>query len=810
MSNFGCINKYQILNGNINCEDGSDEACKYEPILPYEYAGKMFLCESEDLQKRLIELQTVKGEEAIICQEVNIFSTMDGQNTEIWCRYSYSIIETEVWNTVRCENGHFIQGAYLCLQQNTCQDGSENLKDVPGFKCKAKGVYRQSTESCVLPQINLYNSLTYCADDSDNCFIDGKLKCFKCLDGKLLLSPNQVCDGIIDCFDLSDECLCDDQEVCSDVVGNSREVCRFNEILCTNKCMSVTEIICNKQIYCRDNINMKFCVPSVDQPESTIICEVYGGSSVTVNKCDGIPECWNREDECVDCEVKSHFCDVDIACHHDMLIHNILYCDGVEKPVGFGKQSWKCKHGFDEVNCPNRYYCKNGNDVSISESKICDGVINCDDGSDELETKCRKLRFYCLNNIPPSIALDKVEDGIKDCTDGSDECPPNGNRVSLFSSSLEMISNALLRAIVWIMGIVAFIGNAMVITGSAMDFKKSKSSIASASHWFVLNLSVSDFLMSVYLISISIKGVMFSGTYCYHDLEWRSSTLCSFLGALMIVSTEASALIMTSMTTFRLLSVLHPIRMQNVGWKSYCLPAFLSWIIAVLLATIPLITESSGYFVSSLWFPNYFYSKQAMRKSDINQLVGRMGEITNISYAKLNWYQLKQTLAVNFESLSVNGEFGYYSGTSVCMPRLFVKVGDDAREYSTMLISLNLLMFLYMVASYVVIYKKGTEMNNNQKERRNKNLQKRISRLIVTNFLCWMPICVFSYISLAGVTLHKAVYEVSAGFLLPINSTINPILYSTLVEETYLKIFQSVKHSITRNNSSKVCCTNRM
>jgi len=36
-----------------------------------------------------------------------------------------------------------------------------------------------------------------------------KTKCFECLDGTMIINRNGVCDKIMDCSDLSDECLCD-------------------------------------------------------------------------------------------------------------------------------------------------------------------------------------------------------------------------------------------------------------------------------------------------------------------------------------------------------------------------------------------------------------------------------------------------------------------------------------------------------------------------------------------------------------------------------------------------------------------------
>ena len=106
----------------------------------------------------------------------------------------------------QCDDNGLISLSQFCDKIVDCKDGSDEVSNKPGFKCNA----------CVLPQNNLYDDMAQCADNSDFCF-DGKNTCFQCLDGLLLILPNQVCDGKIDCYDLSDECLCEryfDSEVC--------------------------------------------------------------------------------------------------------------------------------------------------------------------------------------------------------------------------------------------------------------------------------------------------------------------------------------------------------------------------------------------------------------------------------------------------------------------------------------------------------------------------------------------------------------------------------------------------------------------
>ena len=117
------------------------------------------------------------------------------------------------------------------------------------------------------------------------------------------------------------------------------------------------------------------------------------------------------------------------------------------------------------------------------------------------------------------------------------------------------------------------------------------------------------------------------------------------------------------------------------------------------------------------------------------------------------------------------------------MPRFYASTNENAWEYSTFLITLNFVLFIYMVVVYVLVYKKitGTKFFISTKRDSNEEMQKRISRLLLTDFFCWIPICIMAYLRMAGIFLPPDAYIASAGFLLPINSAMNPLLYSPII-----------------------------
>jgi len=101
-----------------------------------------------------------------------------------------SLCEKCLGEIFQCENGHVIDNAHYCDTKVQCSDGSDEQQQSFGFRCSGKS--RKSI--CILPQKNIYDSTSRCADSSDICFVDGEFRCFSCLDEKLIDSPNQVCD----------------------------------------------------------------------------------------------------------------------------------------------------------------------------------------------------------------------------------------------------------------------------------------------------------------------------------------------------------------------------------------------------------------------------------------------------------------------------------------------------------------------------------------------------------------------------------------------------------------------------------------
>jgi len=468
------------------------------------------------------------------------------------------------------------------------------------------------------------------------------------------------------------------------------------------------------------------------------------------------------------------------------------YCDGI----------FHCDDHSDETSTDcldKRFNCTAaGGAISISKEFVCDGIKDCHQGEDESRQLCGKKRFYCESGKPISIDKKFVQNGIKECDTGLDECE------TLFSDRYEMIANLVLRSLFWIMGFVALIGNlaTMILTLMEMILDKRKNSLDKSdslvkltNRFFIFNLTISDFLMGVYLLGVVCQGVNYSGRYCFFDKEWRSSNRCSILGTVAVLSSEASALIMASTSTFRLVSIYKPFLTRTMKFKWIVLVEGLCWFSSIFFALLPWVQLKSGYFVSQVWFPNHFFKTDTVPK---HHLITIANQVSGSNSTLQSWFKIKETISYKFRYNEIKADFGFYSQTSVCMPRFYASASESSWEYSIFLITLNFVLFIYMVVVFILVYKKatGTKSSTSTKKNPNQNMQNRISRLLLTDFFCWIPVCIMAFLRVSGVLLAPDAYIVSAGFLLPISSVMNPLLYSRLIGQYLSRARKWVKNNL--------------
>ena len=738
-----CIPMNKYLNNVTDCPDGSDESQYFREVQCSQCNVKLFRFSDASECDRM-GFPTCDNSTCYETPSLKCFGSEDCRMTEVICTsFCPNDTSNECNRGFQCADGSLALISQFCDGKIDCPDNSDEISKQPGFTCEKAGTEQNQARSCVLPQRNLFDFVPHCNDKSDIC-TGSEANCFQCYDKRLFISSKQLCNGVVDCYDYSDECACE----------NSADISVCKSFSKVNSGSDRCGVIEKKKITTNDNIDL----PTPISNENAITCQTKWGSVLAI-LCDGRPQCPDFRDECFNCPNKPAFCsDANPGGCNSQYRLGDRYCDGVEDDAWkIIDNPTKCPKGFDEKNCPQRFTCKAGHRVSIDVNQVCDGKENCDDGSDEQN---------CGNSSPRSA--DK----------------------ELLSSRGEMIKPSWLQYVIWIMAFIVIFGNLYVIHASAKRMrKKNLTQLVRFQYIIFLNIGIADLIMGWYLFAIAIQSAIFGNSYSTtDDHQWRTSTACSVVGSFVLISSEAACFLMVLLLAFLLYNSMRPSIDGNSKSRKKLLGAGIitAWVAAILLAIVPILNGVSDYFVQNTWMVNPFSDKSVWDFNDAKDFVCRLASLTNTEVQTKDWNSISSFLSNDFPEYSPIGNFGYYSATSLCMPRLFVSYGERSWQYTFIVITANLICYVFISLSYLAATKLQVKEQAEEEEifdEQEERMQKRIARVVFTNVVAWLIICVLVYIGISGTDMSYTAHVVTAIFLIPINSILNPFLFSALTEK---------------------------
>ncbi len=295
--NITCIHREDIMNGQLDCPDGSDEVAEYHTgrKCPNNY----FLCANK--------LQCIQ--DRYVC---------DGMTAESYWKYGCQDGSDEFQCDERdcpptrwkcSDNVTCIDAADVCDGRNDCKDKSDEHNQLCG--CEGNKWPCLNGDGCI-DTLNVCDGIDHCNDKSDelyeqcsnwNCM----LGMWKCKDNQLCVPESMICDGKTQCYDTSDEYDCFEHK-CLD----SATKCSDN-LQCISK-----QHICDGKINCKDGSDELCSASCLQFPlmEKSIVKRCLENSAVcaSVEKyCDGVADCPLGSDE-VDCSCSDwslHSCLID-------------------------------------------------------------------------------------------------------------------------------------------------------------------------------------------------------------------------------------------------------------------------------------------------------------------------------------------------------------------------------------------------------------------------------------------------------------------------------------------------------------------
>ncbi|XP_069698671.1 relaxin receptor 2-like isoform X2 [Periplaneta americana] len=232
--------------------------------------------------------------------------------------------------------------------------------------------------------------------------------------------------------------------------------------------------------------------------------------------------------------------------------------------------------------------------------------------------------------------------------------------------------------------------------------------------------NLADLLMGVYLLVIGTQDCQFRDRYHKEAHSWMTSWKCTVVGMVAMTSSEVSVLILVFLSMERFLLIAVPFGgHQNMSMRTTCLSLAVIWFIGVCLAAVPVmywINSTRFYGTNGMCFPLHI---------DDPFLLG--------------WeYSAFIFLGVNFSSLLL---------IAVLYAWMFVSIWRT--RHATPISSVGDFEFVI-----------------------------RFFFIVLTDAGCWAPIFALKLVALSRVHIPADLYAWVVVFILPVNSAVNPLLYT--------------------------------
>ncbi|EDV20974.1 uncharacterized protein TRIADDRAFT_60578 [Trichoplax adhaerens] len=299
------------------------------------------------------------------------------------------------------------------------------------------------------------------------------------------------------------------------------------------------------------------------------------------------------------------------------------------------------------------------------------------------------------------------------------------------SSCYRLLAHITLQTFIWIVGGLALLGNVLVLIQNYHLSKRKRKSVPT---FLVSNLAVSDLIMSLYLMIIAIADLMFTrGDYGIKSETWLSHPACLIACFFVTLSSLTSVFIMIIISTDRYICIVYPFstKRMTVGRAKIALGVL--WSFSIIFSAVPVLF-----------------------------------------------------------SIQQPGYLRIYKYSSMCMPNNYQNF--YFKIWMISYLAMTFMAWIIMIILYVRIFFAVKESSKNIRKSSttdNKALAVRLALILVSDLVTWVP---YYYISVAGLLKDGQVDTVAlqfiATFVLPLNSAINPYLYTLTSVEVIRLIFK--------------------
>lgn len=298
------------------------------------------------------------------------------------------------------------------------------------------------------------------------------------------------------------------------------------------------------------------------------------------------------------------------------------------------------------------------------------------------------------------------------------KCYPRGDGIS---NHKNLLASPILRVCVWIVSVLSVVGNMRVIVSRIRSMRKIDRGRGHS--LLIVHLAVADMLMGIYLFILAAQDALLRGHYLSMQKRWRNSTTCKVCGLLTTSSYLASAFFIGLISMERLVSVERPLQTLSRNFTTLQAFTVIIWTVVGVLVVLPLIPQLADYFSTS-----------------------------------------------------------YYTNNGACLPLYIHEPRAVGWKYSAgTFLATTLLCSMLVSIVYLKMYtaiRRSSASISSSGHGREVRLARRFAFIVLTNLACWLPVIGLKVTALNRASINSRAYAWIAIFVLPVNSALNPLLYT--------------------------------
>ena len=384
--------------------------------------------------------------------------------------------------------------------------------------------------------------------------------------------------------------------------------------------------------------------------------------------------------------------------------------------------------------------------------------------------------FHGLNNT--TILVD---DSTTCCFDRYVKRCLAANPPSVYLTCHRMLDNISVRMCMWVIGIVA------VGCNVAVFFLRFGDKQHSVQKHLILNLSISDSLMGMSMLLLAAFDVYYADYFPSYSDTWRHDGFCNVVGVLSILSSEASVFFITLISIDRCQGATSPFGSYRLRSTSVRICSTLIWSVSIALSIIPVLMTRS--------YPEVFQLSEVcvgipLVMRPIGQPTNSVIPIDTVDFSLKYYtrvyysgYHIDQSKY--YSNLNLPFEININNGTTNFLHMTSIISGYKLATYFSIIvfIGINMICFLTVAGLYIAIFVTAKRSARNAGRSRSHGeefrMAAKMSVLVFTDFFTWVPLVIACILAQSRViSVDPVLYTWTVALILPINSAINPFLYT--------------------------------